>query len=35
MQFFTAEQYNGLISVHAALMIFLFIIPRSRGSRTS
>ena len=31
LQFFTGEQYNGLISVHAALMIFLFIIPAFAG----
>jgi cytochrome c oxidase subunit I len=31
LQFFTGEQYNGLISVHAALMIFLFIIPMFAG----
>ena len=31
LQFMTADQYNGLISVHAALMIFLFIIPAFAG----
>ncbi len=31
LQFMTGEQYNGLISVHAALMIFLFIIPAFAG----
>jgi cytochrome c oxidase subunit 1 len=31
LQFFSGDQYNGLISVHAALMIFLFIIPMFAG----
>ena len=31
LQFFTGEQYNGLISVHASIMIFLFIIPAFAG----
>ena len=31
LQFLTTEQYNGLFSVHAALMIFLFIIPAFAG----
>jgi cytochrome c oxidase subunit 1 len=31
LQFFTGDEYNGLISVHAALMIFLFIIPMFAG----
>jgi cytochrome c oxidase subunit I len=31
LQFFTGDVYNGLISVHAALMIFLFIIPMFAG----
>jgi cytochrome c oxidase subunit I len=31
LQFFSGDEYNGLISVHAALMIFLFIIPMFAG----
>ena len=31
LQFVDAQAYNGLISVHAALMIFLFIIPAFAG----
>ena len=31
LQFMTADQYNGLMSVHAALMIFLFVIPAFAG----
>ena len=31
MQFFDNQTYNGLFSVHAALMIFLFIIPAFAG----
>ena len=31
MQFFDAQTFNGLISMHAALMIFLFIIPAFAG----
>jgi cytochrome c oxidase subunit 1 len=31
LQYFTGTQYNGLISVHAAIMIFLFIIPSFAG----
>jgi cytochrome c oxidase subunit 1 len=31
LQFFSADQYDGLISVHGALMIFLFIIPMFAG----
>jgi cytochrome c oxidase subunit I len=31
LQFVDAHAYNGLISVHAALMIFLFIIPAFAG----
>jgi cytochrome c oxidase subunit I len=31
LQFFSPDQYDGLISVHAALMIFLFIIPAFAG----
>lgn len=30
-QYFSAEQFNGLFSVHAVLMIFLFIIPVFAG----
>ena len=30
-QYFDGDQYNGLISAHAALMIFLFIIPAFAG----
>src|SRR5450631_490457 len=31
MQFVTPEQYNGLFSVHASLLIFLFVIPVFAG----
>jgi cytochrome c oxidase subunit 1 len=31
MQFFSTQAYNGLFSVHASLMIFLFIIPAFAG----
>jgi cytochrome c oxidase subunit 1 len=31
VQFFDTQTYNGLFSVHAALMIFLFIIPAFAG----
>jgi cytochrome c oxidase subunit 1 len=31
MQFFDNQTYNGLFSVHAALMIFLFVIPAFAG----
>ena len=31
MQFLDNQEYNGLISVHAALMIFLFVIPAFAG----
>jgi cytochrome c oxidase subunit 1 len=31
MQYFSPGQFNGLFSVHAALMIFLFIIPAFAG----
>ena len=31
MQFFDTQTFNGLFSVHAALMIFLFIIPAFAG----
>ncbi len=31
MQFFDTQTYNGLISEHAALMIFLFVIPAFAG----
>src|SRR5436305_1758226 len=31
MQFLTPEQYNGLFSVHATLLIFLFVIPVFAG----
>jgi cytochrome c oxidase subunit I len=31
MQFFNNQTYNGLFSVHAALMIFLFVIPAFAG----
>src|SRR5947199_2007687 len=31
MQFFDYHTYNGLFSVHASLMIFLFIIPAFAG----
>ena len=35
LQFVDSQTFNGLVSVHATLMIFLFIILRSPGSRTS
>src|SRR3954452_23957072 len=35
MQFVDANAYNGLFSVHASLMIFLFIIPFSAGLANS
>ena len=31
MQFFDTQTYNGLFSVHASLMIFLFVIPAFAG----
>src|SRR5581483_5237949 len=31
MQFLTPEQYNGVFSVHASLLIFLFVIPVFAG----
>src|SRR5207248_8784458 len=31
MQFLTPEQYNGVFSVHATLLIFLFVIPVFAG----
>src|SRR3989442_2957336 len=31
MQFFNNQTYNGLFSVHASLMIFLFVIPAFAG----
>ena len=31
MQFLDNQEYNGLISVHASLMIFLFVIPAFAG----
>src|SRR5256886_4283480 len=31
MQFFNSQTYNGLFSVHASLMIFLFVIPAFAG----
>src|SRR5947199_3826164 len=31
MQFFDYHTYNGLFSVHASLMIFLFVIPAFAG----
>ena len=31
MQFVDAEQFNGLFSVHASLLIFLFVIPVFAG----
>src|SRR2546422_6758335 len=31
MQFFDNQTYNGLFSVHASLMIFLFVIPAFAG----
>src|SRR5437764_1495766 len=31
MQFLDNQTYNGLFSVHAALMIFLFVIPAFAG----
>ncbi len=31
MQFFDAQTFNGLFSVHASLMIFLFVIPAFAG----
>ena len=31
MQFVSSEQFNGLFSVHAALLIFLFVIPVFAG----
>jgi cytochrome c oxidase subunit 1 len=34
-QFVDPNAYNGLFSVHASLMIFLFIIPVFAGSRTT
>src|SRR5207245_4771445 len=30
-QFFNPQTFNGLVSVHAALMIFLFVIPAFAG----
>ena len=33
MQFVDTQTFNGLVSVHAALMIFLFIIPAFAGPR--
>ena len=35
MQFFDTQTFNGLFSVHASLMIFLFVIPAFAGSRIS
>ena len=32
-QYFTGDTYNGLISTHASIMIFLFIIPAFAGHR--
>ena len=32
MQFLTPEQFNGVFSVHATLLIFLFVDPRVRGT---
>src|SRR5437763_12027931 len=34
MQFLTPEQYNGVFSVHASLLIFLFVIPVFAGLAT-
>ena len=31
MQFFDTQTFNGLFSVHASLMIFLFVIPAFAG----
>ena len=31
MQFVNSQQFNGLFSVHAALLIFLFVIPVFAG----
>ena len=31
MQFLTPEQYNGVFSVHATVLIFLFVIPVFAG----
>ena len=31
MQFLTPEQYNGVFSMHATLLIFLFVIPVFAG----
>jgi cytochrome c oxidase subunit 1 len=31
LQFFTSQTFNGLVSMHATLMIFLFIIPAFAG----
>src|SRR5207237_4565953 len=31
MQFLTPEQFNGVFSVHATLLIFLFVIPVFAG----
>ena len=31
--YFTGDAYNGLISTHASIMIFLFIIPAFAGHR--
>ena len=35
MQFFDTQTFNGLVSAHATLMIFVFIIPAFAGLRTS
>ena len=35
MQFVDNQTFNGLFSVHAALMIFLFVIPAFAGSATT
>ena len=35
MQYVDTQTFNGLVSEHAALMIFLFIIPAFAASRTS
>ena len=33
MQFVTPEQFNGVFSVHATLLIFLFVVPVFAGPR--